>query len=181
MKHISIIIFSFLICNLSIAQHSDRFLELVKDLKKIGSEVDTTYYKNGKILWIICWTTYEYNSEEFSTATGKLVQYHKNGQVADESCLGKYGNILSSKGFDRNGNKTVEFVTTEIDSEAKSLDEFFDSLGEVRFKRYYRHYKCSNKLGICYLYKEGQRVNGKKNGLWTTYNENGEIRKEKEY
>ncbi len=110
-----------------------------------------------------------------------MIHYYKSGQIASESFLDKYGNILSWNAFDRNGNKTRESVTTEIDSDAKNINEFFDSPADIKFKRYNRLYKCSGKLGNCYLYKEGQRVNGKKSGLWTTYFANGEIKKEKEY
>ncbi|MBP1841724.1 hypothetical protein [Formosa algae] len=181
MKRNFSIIFLVLIWNLCHSQHSERFLELVNDLEEISCKTDTTYYKNGNINWIICWTTYIYNSEEYSTGTGRMIHYYKNGQIASESYLGKYGNTLSWNGFDRNGNKTIESVTTEIDSDAKNLNEFFDSPAETKFKRYNRLYKCSGKLGNCYLYKEGKRVNGKKNGIWTTYYANGEIKKEKEY
>ncbi|WP_406685560.1 hypothetical protein N1F78_07540 [Seonamhaeicola sp. MEBiC1930] len=181
MKRNFLVIFLVLIWNLSSSQHSDRFLELVKDLEKIRCKTDTTYYKNGNIWWITCWTTYKYNSEEYSIGTGKMIQYYKNGQIANETYMDKYGNILSWNGFDRNGNKSIESVTTKIDSDAENLKEFFDSPLYIKFNRYNRLYKCSGKLGVCYLFKEGIRVNGKKSGLWITYNHNGEIKKEKKH
>ncbi|QHI38021.1 hypothetical protein IMCC3317_34040 [Kordia antarctica] len=181
MKRNLTIIFFVLIYNICNSQHSERFLEFVKDLKEIGCKTDTTYYKNGNIRWIESWITYEYNSEEYSTGSGRQVQYYKNGQLANESYLDKYGNILSWKGFDRNGNKTIESVTTEIDSDAESLTELFNSTTDTKFKRYNRLYKCLRKSGNCYLHKEGERVNGKKKGVWTTYYDNGKIKKKKEY
>ena len=180
MKRNFTIIFLVLISNLCNSQHSERFLELVKDLEQINCKTDTTYYKNGNVWWTTCWTTYEYNSEKHSTRTGQMVQYYKSGQIANEYSLDNYGNIKSMKGFDRKGNKTVESVTTEIDSKAKSMDEFFDSQDHMTFKTYSAIYRCS-KLGTYYLYKEGQWINRKKNGVWTTYFENGEIKKEKVY
>lgn len=95
--------------------------------------------------------------------------------------MDKYGNILSCKVFDRLGNKTIESLTTEIDSDASDLNAFFDSEKHISFKRHVKLYKCSKKLGIYYLHKEGQRVNGKKKGLWKTYSENGDVKKEKVY
>ncbi len=181
MKSILTIIIIILIGHSSNAQHTTRFLEIVKDLEQVSCKTDTTYYKNGKIWWTSCWTTYEYNSENYSTRTGRIVQYYKSGQIANEYYLDNYGNIKSMMGFDRKGNKTTESVTSEIDSNAKSLNEFFESQDHMTFTTFNPIYRCSKKLGTYYLYKEGQRVNDKKNGVWTTYYENGEIKKEKVY
>ncbi len=181
MKSILTVIVLILIGHFSNAQHTTRFLEIVKDLEYVSCKIDTTYYKNGKVWWTTCWTTYEYNSENYSTRTGRMVQYYKSGQIANEYCLDNYGNIKSMKGFDRKGNKTVEYVIIEIDTNAKSLNEFFKSQDHMNFKTYNTIYKCSNKLGTYYLYKEGQRVNDKKKGVWKTYYEKGEIKKEKVY
>ncbi|WP_379937509.1 hypothetical protein [Mariniflexile gromovii] len=108
-----------------------------------------------------------------------MVQYYKNGMIANEYSLDNYGNIKSIKGFDRKGNKTFESLAIEIDSKAKSLDEFFESLDHMNFKTWTSMYRCSSNLGVSYLYKEGLWINGKKNGVWTTYHENGDIKKEK--
>ncbi|WP_166962074.1 toxin-antitoxin system YwqK family antitoxin [Yeosuana marina] len=181
MKPFLTIIFLFLICNLSNAQYTDRFKKIVNELKEIESKPDTIFYGNGKIWWISTITTYKYKSENYSTHTGKQTQYYKNGQIASEVFLGKYGNILSWISYDQKGNKTSESITTEIDSNADNLTEFFDSDKHISFKRNDKYYKCSYKLQICYLFKEGQTVNGKKVGLWKTYTENGELKKEKNY
>lgn len=105
MKSILTIILSLLIGHLSNARHTTKVLEIVKDLKHVSFEIDTTFYKNGKVWWTTCWTTYEYNSENYSSRTGSMFQYYKNGKVANEYCLDNYGNIKSMKGFDRNGIK----------------------------------------------------------------------------
>ncbi|MGJ8593341.1 MAG: hypothetical protein ACSHXF_12380 [Aquaticitalea sp.] len=181
MKRFLTTIFLLLICNLSNAQHTNRFNKLVDELKEIESKPDTIFYDNGKIWWISTITTYAYNSENYSTHKGKQTQYYKNGQIASEVLLGKYGNILSWNSYDRDGNKTSESVTTEIDSNAKNLTDFFENDKHISFKRNVKYYKCSYKLQICYLFKEGQTVNGKKIGLWKTYTENGELKREKTY
>ena len=49
MKSFLMIIISLLIGHFLNAQHTTRFLEIVKDLEKISCKTDTTYYKNGKI------------------------------------------------------------------------------------------------------------------------------------
>lgn len=181
MKNIVIFLIIILISCSSHAQHTERFLEIVKDLNQVSCKTDTIFYKNSKVWWTTCWTTYEYNSENYSTRTGKMVQYYKSGQIANEYCLDNYGNIKLMKGFDRKGNKTVESVTTIIDSNAKSLNEFFESQNHMIFKTFTAIYRCSRKLRTNYLHKEGQWINGKKDGIWTTYYENGEIKKEKIY
>ena len=181
MKRNFSIIFLLLIWNLSSSQHSDRFLELVKDLQKISCKTDTTYYKNDNIWWTMCWTTYEHNSEKYWARTGEMVQYYKNGQIAHKYFLDNYGNLKTMKVFDRKGNKVEEYITTKIDSNAKTLIEFFESQDHMKFNTWTSIYRCSSNLGVFYLYKEGLRVNGKKNGVWTTYYDNGEIKKEKEY
>ncbi|AXO81805.1 hypothetical protein DZC78_02350 [Olleya aquimaris] len=176
-----LVIIILLSYNLSNAQHSERFEEILSELKEIESKADTIRYGNGKAWWISTLTTYEHNTEKYSTYTGRQVQYYRNGQIASEILMDKYGNILSWNGFDRLGNKTIESLTTEIDSDASDLSEFFTSEKHINFKRHIKLYKCSKKLGVCYLHKEGQRINGKKKGLWKTYSENGDVKKEKVY
>ena len=181
MKRFLTIIFLLLICNLSNAQHTDKFKKIVSELEEIDSKPDTVFYENGKIWWISTTTTYKYNSQNYTTHSGKQTQFYENGQIASEAILGKYGNIISWNSYDREGNKTSESITTEIDSNANNLTEFFDSDEHISFKRIEKYYKCLNKLQVCYLFKEGQTVNGKKVGLWKTYTENGELKKEKNY
>ncbi|MDO5981764.1 hypothetical protein [Flavivirga spongiicola] len=181
MKSILAIIILLLIGYSSYAQHTDRFLELVKNLEQVSCKKDTVFYKNRNVWWTMCWTTYEHDSEKYSTRTGEMVQYYKNGQIAHQYFLDNYGNMKTMKVFDRKGNKVEEYVTTKIDSNAKTLIEFFESQDHMKFNTWTSIYRCSSKLGIPYLYKEGLRVNGNKNGVWTTYYDNGEIKKEKEY
>lgn len=181
MKRILTLIFLLLIFNLSNAQQSDRVNEIVNELKEVGSKPDTIFYKNGKIWWKSTLTTYEYNSETFTLYTGEQIQYYKNGNIANESIYDKYGNLLSWYGYDRDGNKMIESVTTEIDSNAENLIQFFESEKHITFKREVKYYKCSYKLGNYYLHKEGQTINGKKSGIWKIYNENGNLKKEKQY
>jgi antitoxin component YwqK of YwqJK toxin-antitoxin module len=181
MKRFLTIIILLLIWNLSNAQHTDRFKKIVSELEKIESKPDTIFYRNGKIWWISTITTYKYNSETYSTYSGKQTQYYKNGKIASELLLGNYGNILSWKSFDREGNNTSESITTEIDSNAKNLTEFFKNDDHIIFKRIIKKYKCSSKLGVYYLFKEGKTINGKKNGIWKTYGENGKLKKKNIY
>ncbi|WP_281847079.1 hypothetical protein [Olleya namhaensis] len=141
MKHFLVIII-LLSYNLTIAQHSERLEEILSELKEVDSKADTIHYGNGKAWWISTLTTYEYNTEKYSTYSGKQVQFYKNEQIASETLMDKYGNILSWKGFDRLGNKTIESLTTEIDSDASDLNEFFDSEKHISFKRHVKLYKC---------------------------------------
>ncbi|KAA5821874.1 hypothetical protein FPF71_15315 [Algibacter amylolyticus] len=181
MKGVFTIIISFLIVHFSNAQHTARFLEFIKDLEVVSCEADTTFYKNGKVRRISCRTTYEYNSDNYSVGTGRIVQYYKNGHIANEYCLDNYGNIKRIEIFNRKGNKVEDYLTTEIDSNAKSLDEFLESHDHISYKTFSQFYRFSKKMETYFLYKEGQIVNGNKNGVWTTYYDNGEMKKEKKY
>ncbi|PHQ27803.1 hypothetical protein, partial [Leeuwenhoekiella nanhaiensis] len=106
MKRFPAIIFLLLICNLSNAQHTDKFKKIVSELEEIDSKPDTVFYENGKIWWISTTTTYKYNSQNYTTHSGKQTQFYENGQIASEAILGKYGNIISWNSYDREGNKT---------------------------------------------------------------------------
>ncbi|GGG58700.1 hypothetical protein [Bizionia arctica] len=181
MKQFLSILFLLLIYNLSNAQHTIRFKKIVKDLKQIESKPDTIYYGNGQIWWKSTITTYEFNSEMYSIHTGIQTQYYKNGKIASEVVLDNYGIVLSWNAFDTDGNKTSESITTEIDSNAKNLTDFFESDKHLDLKRKVKYYKCSYKLGVCYLFKEGQTINGKNTGLWKTHTEYGALKKEKTY
>jgi len=178
---LSLIILLILFTSFNYGQHSDRYNQLVKDLKKIGSTTDTIYYKNGNIEWITTQTTYEYDSVLYRNYTGKQIHYYKNGQIISETLKDDYGNILNLRWYDRDGNKTYESILIEIDTRANSISEFFYGKNLWDFKRYDKEYKCSYKFDVCYLFREGLRINKKKKGLWKTYNADGTLKKEKEY
>lgn len=180
MKYITSIL--LLIIGLSLnAQHSERFKELVSELKEIETKPDTLYYGNGNI-WIVGTAiTYEHNSEHYSNLTGKERQYFRNGKISVETELDKFGNILKWTTYDKDGYKIDEYITVSIDTKAKDLTEFLNSDKHFIYIRNEKFYRCSSKLGVMYLHKEGQTVNGKKVGKWKFYDENGELQKVKTY
>ncbi|KJD34157.1 hypothetical protein PK35_05380 [Tamlana nanhaiensis] len=181
MKSILIVIILALIGYSSNAQHTDRFVKLVKDLEQVSCKKDTMFYKNGTIKRVMCSTNYKYNSEKFWARTGKMIEFYKNGQIAQEYFLDNYGNLMRMKIFDRKGNKLEEYVTTEIDSNAKSLDDFFESNDHIVYKTFCQIYKYSKNSESYFLYEEGLRADTKKIGKWIKYYDNGKVKKENEF
>jgi antitoxin component YwqK of YwqJK toxin-antitoxin module len=129
----------------------------------------------------MCSTNYKHNSEKFWAKTGEMIQYYKNGQIAHEYFLDNYGNMKRMKIFDRKGNKVEEYLTMEIDSNAKSLNDFFESQNHISDKTFCQIYRYSKDTNSYFLYEEGQRVNSKKSGNWVTYYNNGKVKKEKKF
>ncbi|WP_272022738.1 hypothetical protein [Olleya namhaensis] len=86
MKHFLVIII-LLSYNLTIAQYSERLEEILSELKEVDSKADTIHYGNGKAWWISTLTTYEHNTDKYSTYSGKQVQFYKNGQIWQHSQL----------------------------------------------------------------------------------------------
>lgn len=181
MKSILTILVIITSSNLSNAQYSTKVNEFIKDLVAIDSKSDTIFYNKGKIKWTSSYTTFRYKAEIYSTQTGKLTQYYKNGQIATEINLGKYGYILSLNSFDKKGNLISEATTVEIDTNAKNSQEFFQAEKHISIKRTIKKYKYTKKSATPYLYQEGQTINGKKIGLWKTYSITGDLEKKKTY
>jgi len=146
-------LFIFLFPILSFSQHTERFKELTKDVKKDMTKMDTLYFGNGNIEYTIEIVGYVHNGEEVKTQTGKTVLYYKSGIVAREDLQDDFGNWLTSKYYNRSGVLTEEWITTEIDTRAKNLDEFFKSVYHIDFKRIIKHYRFSKKTNELYPYK----------------------------
>jgi len=99
----------------------------------------------------------------------------------NEFIYDKFGNVLKWSTYDKDNNLIYESITTFIDTNAANAIGFLKDGKHLREAHYSKYYKCSYKLGVCYLYKEGERVNGKKNGTWKSYSTNGTLKKEKVY
>ncbi|MFD0964700.1 hypothetical protein [Pseudofulvibacter geojedonensis] len=144
-------------------------------------EKDTTYYRNGQVKFLSERTTYKYNNQEFTNWTGKSILYYKNGVIARVTVQNDYGNFLNEKFYDRNGNLIEEWITTELDSRANNLNEYFSnkSLGDI--KKIINYYKYSKKLSKYYIYKQEyiELFNGIVKEKRNTLNLNGEIIKTK--
>ena len=156
MKQSFILIFIVFSVHLQ-AQQTEKYLELLKGLEKLEVTRDTTKYNDGQIARTIEQTSYKYKSETYTVLTGKSVGYFKNGIVSNVSLQDDYGSFLSNKFYTKSGELKREWITTEIDANEKSPEEFIKSHGSGNFKRIINFYKYSKKLGKRYTYKKVYR------------------------
>jgi hypothetical protein len=148
-----------LICFSLQAQQTERFKNLVKGLEKLSVKTDTTFYGNGQIEYISEKTTYTFDDGIYDTWTGRDILYYRNGVTARVSIKDDYGNFLNEKFYDRDGNLTKEWITSEIDNRAKSLKNYLYNrssdgytLGNIKKKLNY--YKYSKRLKKRFIYKQ---------------------------
>ena len=170
----------------SYAQHTERFMTLMSGLEKGSSTVDTTYYSNGQIKHLAKQTEYTFQDKEYLKENGISIFYHRNGTIGRISVKDAYGYYLNEKFYDKTGELTQEWITTEIDNDATDLGEYFKryelnptDLGDI--KRTINYYKFSKKTKERFLYKQ---VYVEIKGLVvketiTFFNEKGEIVKTK--
>jgi len=168
------------------AQHTERFKTLMSGLEKGNSTVDTTYYSNGQIKYLGKQTEYTFQDKEYLKENGISIFYHRNGTIGRISVKDAYGYYLNEKFYDKSGELTEEWITTEIDNDAKDLEEYFKryeldttDLGDI--KRTINYYKLSKNTKERFLYKQ---VYIDLKGLIvketiTFFNEKGEIIKTK--
>ena len=171
----------FLISWCSSAQYSDRFQKLAKELQKVESRIDTLYYPNGSIWSIESYTIYAHDHRNVSYLSGRNIQYYRNGQVLNDILFDTYGIALTWSTYYRDGTKSSESSTYEIDTSAKDLKEFLETDGHINIKKNVIEYRCDNNTKTLYIYKKGVTYNGKKFGLWLTYHEDGTVKREKIY
>lgn len=178
--HILFLNFSLLILSLSaLGQHTERFKNLVKNLNPSEIKTDTTFYGNGKIFMIESFRSYEFEGQVYSFNTGPFNQYYRNGKPMVEATFDNYGIMLSYIKYESSGGKSFETFTKIIDTKAKDLKSFFEDDDHLIITELKTEYKCNYKLKICYIFREGLIVNGKKTGLWKTYNYDNTLKEEK--
>ena len=124
MKRILTIIFSILISNLSIAQHTLEFEKIASKIKPLETEVVDIKFNNGNQKEKGTNIIYEFGDYEYIYSTGKRIKYYKRGQIMTESEFDLYGNILTCKLYDGNGDLLRESKTLKIDTKAKNIKEF---------------------------------------------------------
>tara|TARA_R100000541_G_scaffold37258_1_gene45192 strand:+ start:100 stop:615 length:516 start_codon:yes stop_codon:yes gene_type:complete len=136
------------------SQHTQRFIELTKVLKKTESKTDTIFYRNGKPHFVNVRSTYEFDGGIAKNYTGKSNVYYRNGNIARETIQDDFGNYLNVKLFDKKGNLIQERITTEIDNRAENIDDYLEFKKFGDFKKTINYYKYSRKTKKWYKYKE---------------------------
>lgn len=163
------------------SQHSEKFKTLSSNIKPIDTLAVNLKFNNGKQREIAKLYTYVIGNNSYNFYSGKRITYYKNGTIAYESEYDDFGNILNYKWYDGENNLWYESETIKIDTEAIDIDyflEYDDHLTVTITEKIYRFDKVTCEY---YLKKEGQRINGKKNGIWRTFHPDGNIKKEKKY
>jgi hypothetical protein len=163
------------------AQHTERFKNLVKDLKPSSTEKVDIKYGNEVQKKTGTLHVYNHGGYTYSFYTGKVLDYYRKGTLVYEYIYDDYGISLSSKWFDSFDNVLRESKTLTIDTKAKNIEEFLNERNHLLITIHQKIYRFDTEKGEFYVKKEGQKLNGEKIGVWKTYFENGSLKKEKNY
>ncbi len=165
----------FLLClSLSVScfsQHTKSYLDFANDFIFLDSSKVETKWKNGTVKELKNIVVIEHNNRRYECLTGEFFQFNRKGIKRTKSLFDKYGNYLHYSFFDIDGNIIQENSTIKIDFN-KEADLVEITIHEKEY------IKTKNDF---YLYKEGNKLNGKKIGKWFTYDCQGNIVKEKKY
>ncbi|MBB6681450.1 hypothetical protein H4O20_08345 [Aequorivita sp. 609] len=180
MKQVISLIFVLFLSN-AYSQYTNNYTDLTKPLNKIETEIDTIFYGNGKPRFITVRTKFEIDNEVFKTNIGTKNVFYRNGEIARKTEIDDFGNYLSEKLFDKNGNLTEEWITRKIDNRAKNLTDFMNDKSFGDFIKEINYYKYSNKIKKWYKYKEETLIltESKFTETWNLLNEDGKIIKTK--
>ncbi|WP_405396664.1 hypothetical protein [Maribacter sp. Asnod2-G09] len=143
----------FLTSVVCLSQHTEKFKELTDVIKKDSIRKDTTYYGNGKIHYLNETSFYSEKDFDLKGFTGQSKLFYRSGVLAREDIRDNFGLWLTSKYYNRKGILTKEWITTELDTSAKNLDDFFSSSNHIDVRRTIKHYKFSKKNNAFYAYK----------------------------
>ncbi|WP_348713967.1 hypothetical protein [Tenacibaculum sp. 190130A14a] len=166
-----VVLFLFIITtNLCFSQHTESYLTFANNFKISDPSKVEVKWRNGNIKELKNVIKLKHNNKEYELLTGTYLQFNKKGIKRTESLFDQYGNYLSYKLFDLDGNIITEFVTLKIDYNDDGLVEITQ-----QHKDYIKH-KGSN-----YLYIKGNKLNNQKIDIWYTYDYCGNIIKEKNH
>jgi len=170
-----------LLTNITFGQGTSAYKEITDKLIVIDTIQVEKKFKNGILKEKGTILTYASKTKKLELYVGKLVYYHKNGQIYIERKLDSFGTTLTAKKYNRKGVLLSESEVIKIDTKAESPDEFLAEDKSLIVKKRYKYYDYSFKLNKWFLKKEGDLVNGVKSGVWKFYTAEGKMKKEKEY
>lgn len=170
-----ITIFTFLT---AYSQQTKKYSDFVNQLEFIKTESVVEKYKNGNLKRKRTMTTYMVDSLEYIVFTGEYVEYKKNGRKKWEEVLDMFGAPLSSKTY-LGGELFFTTKTLELDTNVKTFEEFVYNKKSTSIIYEYSEYY-NDEDGKPILWKRGIKINKKKSGKWSTY-ENGKVVKTKMY
>ena len=162
------------------SQQTKRYKELTKNLKFIDSVKTIKKFKNGKVKKVFTECTYEFGDYEYTYYCSDNLIYKRNGNLVVKEKIDGFGSMLSYDVLDKKGRVYMSIRTTEIDNISTNTKEFLTKEKNFKIKVIQKnYYACDNDSLI--LYQEGKKMNGKKFGVWKTYNCCGSIFKEKNH
>ena len=177
-----LLLFAFIIFKTSLfAQHTERYLDLTKDLKPVDSSKIYILHKNRNIHYAINAYIYEINKERFISDFGEKIYYRENETIKRKTKFDDFGNVLLDVEFDKKGGIIRELKALKIDFKPeldKALNTIFEHEMTLHSEKIYKY---SRTLKTMFLFKEGKLLDDKRHGKWIFYKENGEVAKEKIY
>lgn len=162
-------------------KYSEEFVKLTSNLKPIDPIKVDLKYSNGNQKETGTVYEYEFDGYIYSNFFGKHIQYYKDGSIAVECDYDDFGILLSSKHYYGDGNLWFSSKTLTIDTKSANLKDFFQKSSHLIVTENEKNFRFDSKTCEYYLKKSGNRINGKKTGVWITYAENGVVKKEKVY
>jgi len=176
------ILLFFLFSNLIInAQQTELYKNFTSRIKPLETKKVERRYRNGKIKEVYYLTTYEHKGLEYYLYTGKYYSYFRNGIKSEEREHDMFGVPLFTKWYYWNGDLSLKNKTTEIDTKANSIKEFLESDKHLTRRLYSEIFiPLNGEKDKPILIKEGEKVNGKRTGIWKFYRK-GKLTKEKVY
>lgn len=178
-KLVALIVFIFTF-HCSYTQQGENYLKLMNDLVLVDSIEVKECFKNGQLKLYGLIKVYYHNEYYYKMNSGKHVRYYRNGSRT-VSVYDSWGTNLSNRYYDSKDNLLTQSITTLVDTNADSLDEFLESSNHITFKTYFEDFAYNYKLCKFYLKKSGHSDNGKKDGVWKYYYPSGELKKERHY
>ncbi len=162
-------------------QFSERYEKFKEQLKPTIVYDSVAKYKNGNIKFKAVVARFYTEDYVYYQYIGDYEEYFKDGSLSGIWKSDDYGVPFDTKIYDGTGSLSCEIKLLEFDTTAKSTFEFLDSEKYLKFKTFEKYYRYSFRLCDTYLYKEGNKLNDKKVGLWKFYDADGNLKKEKKY
>ncbi len=164
-----------------LSQETEKFISLTSNLKPSDTITIDLKFGNGKQKETGKIFEYDFEDYIYSFYCGKRTEYYRDGTIAYVYKYNDFGILISCKWYDGFDNLWRESQTLKIDSDAINLKEFFEKEKHLTITVKEKIYRYDKVKCEYYTKKEGQSINGKKVGVWKTYNIDGNIKKEDVY
>jgi len=163
------------------AQQTEQYKNLTSQIEPLETKKIERKYRNGKIKEVYYLTTYEHKGLKYYLYSGKYYSYFRSGIKSEEREHDMFGVPLFTTWYYSNGDLSLKNKTIEIDTNAKSIKEFLESDKHLTRRLYSEIFiPLNGEKDKPILIKEGEKVNGKRTGIWKFYRK-GKLTKEKVY